>query len=63
MIARSFIDEYDLKRFMIKEEVEFVFPIIDMAETGQIDRKALTEWVVSSTLPFSVNLILLVPMV
>lgn len=31
---------------MIKEEVEFVLPMIDVAETGQIDRKALTEWVV-----------------
>lgn len=32
---------------MIKEEVEFVFPMIDVAETGMIDRKALIEWVVS----------------
>lgn len=32
---------------MIKEEVEVVFPMIDVAETGQIDRKALIEWVVS----------------
>ncbi|CAI9771505.1 unnamed protein product [Fraxinus pennsylvanica] len=42
----NYIDEFDLRRFMIKEEVDFVFPIIDMADTGQIDRKALTEWVV-----------------
>ncbi|KAL7150837.1 hypothetical protein ABFS83_05G140500 [Erythranthe nasuta] len=42
----KYIDEYDLRRFMIKEEVEFVFPMIDVAETGQIDRKTLTEWVV-----------------
>ncbi|XP_073139276.1 mechanosensitive ion channel protein 10-like isoform X2 [Henckelia pumila] len=34
------------KRFMIKEEVDVVFPMIDVAETGQIDRKVLTEWVV-----------------
>ena len=33
---------------MLREEVEFVFPLIDVAETGQVDRKALTEWVVSS---------------
>lgn len=43
-----YIDELDLRRFMLREEVEFVFPLIDVAETGQIDRKALTEWVVSS---------------
>ena len=43
-----YIDELDLRRFMLREEVEFVFPLIDVAETGQVDRKALTEWVVSS---------------
>ncbi|KAG9135220.1 hypothetical protein Leryth_013506 [Lithospermum erythrorhizon] len=42
----SYIDEYDLRRFMIKEEVDLVFPMIDVADTGKIDRKALTEWVV-----------------
>lgn len=42
----TYIDEYDLRRFMIKEEVDIVFPMIDVGETGQIDRKALTEWVV-----------------
>lgn len=31
---------------MIKEEVDYVFPLIDVAETGRIDKKALTEWVV-----------------
>ncbi|XP_070009049.1 mechanosensitive ion channel protein 10-like isoform X1 [Nicotiana sylvestris] len=41
-----YIDEYDLRRFLIKEEVDIVFPMIDVAETGQIDRKSLTEWVV-----------------
>ncbi|XP_074335495.1 mechanosensitive ion channel protein 10-like isoform X2 [Apium graveolens] len=41
-----YIDELDLRRFMIKEEVDYVFPLIDVAETGQIDKKALTEWVV-----------------
>ncbi|CAA2976336.1 mechanosensitive ion channel 10-like [Olea europaea subsp. europaea] len=42
----NYIDEMDLRRFMIKEEVDFVFPMIDTAEIGQINRKALTEWVV-----------------
>ncbi|KAL2235985.1 mechanosensitive ion channel protein 10 [Sesamum indicum] len=42
----KYIDEYDLRRFMLKEEVELVMPMIDVAETGQIDRKALTDWVV-----------------
>lgn len=45
-----YIDEYDLKRFLIKEEVDIVLPMIDVAETGQIDKKALTEWVVCSEL-------------
>ncbi|XP_027084595.1 mechanosensitive ion channel protein 10 isoform X2 [Coffea arabica] len=40
-----YIDEMDLRRFMIKEEVDIVLPMIDVAETGQIDRKALTHWV------------------
>ncbi|XP_057799691.1 mechanosensitive ion channel protein 10-like isoform X2 [Salvia miltiorrhiza] len=39
------IEELDLSRFMIKEEVEFVFPMIDVAESGKIERKALIEWV------------------
>ncbi|KAK4422192.1 Mechanosensitive ion channel protein 10 [Sesamum alatum] len=42
----KYIDEYDLRRFMLKEEVEIVLPMIDVAETGRIDRKALTDWVV-----------------
>ncbi|CAK9172149.1 unnamed protein product [Ilex paraguariensis] len=42
----KYIDEMDLRRFMIKEEVDLVFPMIDVAETGRIDRKALTDWVV-----------------
>ncbi|XP_028777354.1 mechanosensitive ion channel protein 10-like isoform X2 [Neltuma alba] len=40
-----YIDEDDLRRFMIKEEVNLVFPLFDGAETGRIDRKALTSWV------------------
>ena len=41
-----YIDEDDLRRFMIKEEVDLVFPLFEGAETGRIDRKALTNWVV-----------------
>lgn len=33
-------------RFMIKEEVDLVFQMIDVGDTGQIHRKALMEWVV-----------------
>ncbi|CAF1697153.1 hypothetical protein HID58_050526 [Brassica napus] len=43
----DFIEEEDLLRFMIKEEVDLVFPLFDgAAETGKITRKAFTEWVV-----------------
>ncbi|KAH7574437.1 hypothetical protein ACOSP7_008533 [Xanthoceras sorbifolium] len=42
----KYIFEEDLLRFMIKEEVDLVFPLIDGSDTGQIDRKALTDWVV-----------------
>lgn len=30
----------------MEEEVDYIFPLIDVAEKGQIDKKALTEWVV-----------------
>ncbi|KAJ4708967.1 Mechanosensitive ion channel protein [Melia azedarach] len=40
------IEEDDLLQFMIKEEVELLFPLIEGWETGRIDRKALTDWVV-----------------
>uniref|UniRef100_A0A5B7BXI8 Mechanosensitive ion channel protein n=2 Tax=Davidia involucrata TaxID=16924 RepID=A0A5B7BXI8_DAVIN len=60
----KYIEETDLKRFLIEEEVGIVFKLIagaeihqlvagpgtrqvtEKAETPQIDRKALTEWVV-----------------
>ncbi|KAJ6745817.1 MECHANOSENSITIVE ION CHANNEL PROTEIN 9 [Salix koriyanagi] len=42
----KYIDEDDLLRFMIKEEVDLVFPLLEGCETGRIDRKALTNWVV-----------------
>ncbi|KAL5559510.1 hypothetical protein UlMin_035721 [Ulmus minor] len=41
-----YIDEDDLLRFMIKEEVLLVFPLFEGWETGKIDREALTDWVV-----------------
>ncbi|CAN6582967.1 unnamed protein product [Malus baccata var. baccata] len=42
----TYIEEEDLMRFMIKEEVDYVFPLFDGAETRRIDRKSLTDWVV-----------------
>ncbi|ESQ46435.1 hypothetical protein EUTSA_v10000065mg [Eutrema salsugineum] len=42
----NYIEEADLLRFMIKEEVDLVLPLIEGAETGKITRKALTEWVI-----------------
>ncbi|KAK2994018.1 hypothetical protein RJ640_018775 [Escallonia rubra] len=44
--GNKYIDELDLRRFMIKEQVDLVLPLIDIAEKGEIDRKTLTEWVV-----------------
>ncbi|KAF4382206.1 hypothetical protein G4B88_011535 [Cannabis sativa] len=41
----KYIDEDDLMRFMIKEEVDLVLPLIG-TENGRVDRKALTDWVV-----------------
>ncbi|KAF8040627.1 hypothetical protein BT93_B2753 [Corymbia citriodora subsp. variegata] len=42
----KYFDEDDLKRFMIKEEVDLIFPLLEGAETGKIDIKSLTNWVV-----------------
>jgi len=33
---------------MIKEEVDLIFPLLEGAETGKIDIKSLTNWVVSA---------------
>ncbi|KAE8664365.1 Mechanosensitive ion channel protein 9 [Hibiscus syriacus] len=41
----SYIDEDDLLKFMIKEEVELVFPLFNGSNTGKIDRKSFTNWV------------------
>ncbi|KAL0735491.1 hypothetical protein Bca4012_011701 [Brassica carinata] len=43
----NYIEEDDLLRFMIKEEVDLVLPLIDGGETGKITRNAFTEWVVN----------------
>ncbi|CAL1390039.1 unnamed protein product [Linum trigynum] len=42
----KYIEEEDLLRFMIKEEVDLFFPLIEGSESGRIDKKAFTEWVV-----------------
>ncbi|KAF5748352.1 mechanosensitive ion channel protein 10 [Tripterygium wilfordii] len=42
----KYIEEDDLLRFMIKEEVDLFFPLIEGYETGRIYRKALKEWVI-----------------
>ncbi|EXB74867.1 Mechanosensitive ion channel protein 10 [Morus notabilis] len=41
----KFIDEDDLLRFMIKEEVDIVLLLFG-TDNGRIDRKALTDWVI-----------------
>ncbi|XP_022754700.1 mechanosensitive ion channel protein 10-like [Durio zibethinus] len=43
---RHCIDEDDLLRFMIKEEVDLVFPLFEGSSTGKIDRKSFTNWVI-----------------
>ncbi|KAF2578228.1 hypothetical protein F2Q68_00000680 [Brassica cretica] len=44
---QNYIEEDDLLRFMIKEEVDLVLPLIDGGETGKITRNAFTDWVVN----------------
>ncbi|AES73448.1 putative mechanosensitive ion channel MscS [Medicago truncatula] len=39
------IDENELRRFLIKEEVPLVFPLLAQSETGLITRKSLADWV------------------
>ncbi|XVF89031.1 hypothetical protein PTKIN_Ptkin19aG0098600 [Pterospermum kingtungense] len=43
---RNYIDEYDLLRFMLREEVDLVFPLIEGSSTGKIDRKSFRNWVI-----------------
>ncbi|KAL3744551.1 hypothetical protein ACJRO7_013769 [Eucalyptus globulus] len=42
----KYFEEEDLGRFMIKEEVDLIFPLLEGAETGKIDIKSLSDWVV-----------------
>uniref|UniRef100_A0A1J3EPA9 Mechanosensitive ion channel protein n=1 Tax=Noccaea caerulescens TaxID=107243 RepID=A0A1J3EPA9_NOCCA len=44
---QSYIEEDDLLRFMIKEEVDLVLPLIEGGENGKITRNAFTEWVIN----------------
>ncbi|CAH2072355.1 unnamed protein product [Thlaspi arvense] len=41
----SYIEEDDLLRFMIKEEVDIVLPLIEGGDSGKITRNAFIEWV------------------
>eukprot|EP00257_Ricinus_communis_P014063 XP_015571649.1 mechanosensitive ion channel protein 10-like [Ricinus communis] len=43
----KYIDEEDLLRFMIKEEVDLLFSVIEDAETRRIKRSALRNWLVN----------------
>ncbi|KAI6682150.1 hypothetical protein NL676_036031 [Syzygium grande] len=42
----NYFDEEDLSRFIIKEEVDLLFPLLEGAETGRIDLKSFTNWAV-----------------
>ncbi|XP_038899729.1 mechanosensitive ion channel protein 10-like isoform X2 [Benincasa hispida] len=44
--GNKFIEEEDLLKFMIKEEVDLVLPHFEIDDTRRIDKKALTNWVV-----------------
>ncbi|KAJ8774065.1 hypothetical protein K2173_009496 [Erythroxylum novogranatense] len=41
----KYISEDDLRRFLPREELDIVFPMFDGWQTGHIDRKSLTDWV------------------
>ncbi|GMJ07589.1 mechanosensitive channel of small conductance-like 10 [Hibiscus trionum] len=41
-----YIEEDDLLRFMVKEEVDLVFPLFEESHSGKISRKSFTNWVV-----------------
>ncbi|XP_023524086.1 mechanosensitive ion channel protein 10-like [Cucurbita pepo subsp. pepo] len=43
--GNDFIEEEDLRRVMIKEEVDLVLPLFEVDETRRIDWKSLTNWV------------------
>ncbi|KAK9904403.1 hypothetical protein M0R45_000769 [Rubus argutus] len=53
-LGASYIEEWDLLKFMTEEEAEDVWLLLDVANTGKVDRKTVTEWVVRPfTLCFS----------
>ncbi|KAK9903768.1 hypothetical protein M0R45_000945 [Rubus argutus] len=45
-IDATYIEKPDLLRFMDQEVVDHVWPLIDVANTGQVDKKTVIEWVV-----------------
>ncbi|KAM5566131.1 hypothetical protein ABKV19_019888 [Rosa sericea] len=47
-LGANYIEEWDLLRFMTEDEVELLWPQIDAAKSGQVDRKTLTDWVVKA---------------
>lgn len=59
----SYIEEDDLLRFMIKEEVDLVLPLIEGADSGKITRQAFTDWVVTFLKHFSIYTLFLCPCV
>ncbi|XP_038897085.1 mechanosensitive ion channel protein 10-like [Benincasa hispida] len=44
--GKKFIQEEDLLKFMVKEEIDLVLPHFEVDETRKIDKKALINWVV-----------------
>lgn len=47
-----YIEESDFMRFMNKEELDLVWPLIDVANTGRLNRRALRAWVVRPSICF-----------
>lgn len=43
---KSYIDKFDLWRFMIREEVNLVYPLFEVNDKGKITLKAFSKWVV-----------------
>ncbi|KAK9943614.1 hypothetical protein M0R45_009217 [Rubus argutus] len=44
--GERYIEERDFMEFMNKEELDLVWPLIDVANTGRLNRRALRAWVV-----------------
>lgn len=47
-----YIEESDFMEFMNKEELDLVWPLIDVANTGRLNRRALRAWVVRPLICF-----------